>query len=172
MYPVDKRHRIDRRIRRLNELGFDVAEMHIRSSPAGDTVAFVPKVVDAGHHQRQLLRLTGLDAEENQARRLLNDLEGWMATQEDYAPGDPAGARPEVLAHRWVREVFRPTVRAVPLAQRRRMDTAQLYHDLLEHRWFLSERAERDVGLEAAVADYLATVVPHMPTVEPPPVEP
>ena len=67
-----------------------------------------------GHHQRQLLRLTGLDTEENQARRLLNDLESWMATQEDYAPGDPLGARPEVLAHRWVRDVFRPTVRAVP----------------------------------------------------------
>ena len=34
-----------------------------------------PKVVDAGHHSRRLLRLTGLDAEENQARRLLNDLD-------------------------------------------------------------------------------------------------
>ena len=100
---MDKRHYIDRRIRRLNDLGFDVAEMQIQRSPDGDTVTFVPKVVDAGHHQRQLLRLTGLDAEENQARSLLNDLETWMATQDDYAPGDPLGARPEVLAHRWVR---------------------------------------------------------------------
>jgi hypothetical protein len=167
VYPADQRHRIDRRIRRLNELGFDVAEMRIRRSPQGDTVTFQPKVVDAGHHQRQLLRLTGLDAEENQARRLLNDLETWMATQDDYAPGDPLGARPEVLAHRWVREVFRPTVRAVPLHLRRRMDSAQLYHDLLEHRWFLSERAQRDVGLEATVADYLATIVPTMPALAP-----
>ena len=82
--------------------------MQIEHSSNGDTVTFVPKVVDAGHHQRQLLRLTGLDTEENQARRLLSDLESWMATQDDYAPGDPLGARPEVLAHRWVREVFRP----------------------------------------------------------------
>jgi hypothetical protein len=165
VYPVDKRHHIDLRIRRLNELGFDVAEMQIQKSPAGDQVTFLPKVVDAGHHQRQLLRLTGLDAEENQARSLLNDLETWMATQDDYAPGDPLGARPEVLAHRWVRDVFRPTVRAVPLEVRRAVDTAQVYHELLEHRWFMSEQAQRDVGLEAAVEDYVRNVLPNAPEV-------
>jgi hypothetical protein len=165
VYPVDKRHHIDLRIRRLNELGFDVAEMQIQKSPAGDQVTFLPKVVDAGHHQRQLLRLTGLDAEENHARSLLNDLETWMATQDDYAPGDPLGARPEVLAHRWVRDVFRPTVRAVPLELRRALDTAQVYHELLEHRWFMSEQAQRDVGLEAAVEDYVRNVLPNAPEV-------
>jgi tRNA A-37 threonylcarbamoyl transferase component Bud32 len=156
VYPVGKRHYIDRRIRRLNDLGFDVAEMQISQGDVGDTVTFVPKVVDAGHHQRQLLRLTGLDTEENQARRLLSDLESWMATQDDYAPGDPLGARPEVLAHRWVREVFRPTVRSVPLEIRGQLDPAQIFHELLEHRWSMSERAQHDVGLDAAAQDYVA----------------
>ncbi|MFD5637716.1 DUF4032 domain-containing protein [Streptomyces sp. NPDC127077] len=183
VYPAGKYHYIDRRIRRLNDLGFDVAEMHIASSSNGDTVTFVPKVVDAGHHQRQLLRLTGLDTEENQARRLLNDLESWMATQDDYAPGSsapgsparggsatgtlpgqraerPPAARPEVLAHRWVRDVFRPTVRAVPPELRGSMDPAELYHELLEHRWFLSERAQHDIGLDAAVKDYVTNILP------------
>ncbi|AVZ76839.1 DUF4032 domain-containing protein [Streptomyces lunaelactis] len=160
VYPAGKYHYIDRRIRRLNDLGFDVAEMQIQHSSSGDTVTFVPKVVDAGHHQRQLLRLTGLDTEENQARRLLNDLESWMATQDDYAPGDPLGARTEVLAHRWVREVFRPTVRAVPQHLRGSMDPAELYHELLEHRWYLSERAQHDIGLDAAVKDFTARILP------------
>jgi hypothetical protein len=163
VYPASKRHYIDRRIRRLNDLGFDVAEMQIERSPEGDAVTFLPKVVDAGHHQRQLLRLTGLDTEENQARSLLNDLESWMTTQDDYAPGDPLGARPEVLAHRWVREIFRPAVRSVPLELRGAMDAAQLYHELLEHRWYLSERAQRDVGLEATVESYTTEVLPHIP---------
>ncbi|MCX5401432.1 DUF4032 domain-containing protein [Streptomyces sp. NBC_00102] len=164
VYPAGKYHYIERRVRRLNDMGFDVAEMQIVNSPDGDTVTFVPKVVDAGHHQRQLLRLTGLDTEENQARRLLNDLESWMATQDDYAPGDPLGARTEVLAHRWVRDQFRPTVRAVPLDLRGSMDPAELYHELLEHRWFLSERAQHDIGLTAAVADYTATRLPRAET--------
>ncbi|MET8183238.1 DUF4032 domain-containing protein [Streptomyces sp. NPDC005336] len=163
VYPVARRHSIDARVRRLNDLGFDVAEMQIERSPDGDTVTFVPKVVDAGHHQRQLLRLTGLDAEENQARSLLNDLETWMATQDDYAPGDPLGARPEVLAHRWVRDVFRPTVRGVPRELRGATDTAQIYHELLEHRWLLSERAGHDMGLEATVEDYIRTVLGNRP---------
>ena len=159
VYPVAKRRYIDRRVRRLNDLGFDVAEMQIERSPDGDTVTFLPKVVDAGHHQRQLLRLTGLDAEENQARSLLNDLEAWMATQDDYAPGDPLGARPEVLAHRWVRDKFRPTVRAVPLELRGSADTAQIYYEVLEHRWRLAERCQGDVGLQAAAEDYTRNVL-------------
>ncbi|WP_432196351.1 DUF4032 domain-containing protein [Streptomyces sp. bgisy027] len=173
VYPAGKYHYIERRIRRLNELGFDVAEMQIEHATHGDTVTFVPKVVDAGHHQRQLLRLTGLDTEENQARRLLNDLESWMATQDDYAPGDPPassqlrsnrgdphGARPEVLAHRWVRDVFRPTVRAVPPDLRGSMDPAEIYHELLEHRWYLSEHAQHDIGLDTAVEDYISNILP------------
>ncbi|MZD03873.1 DUF4032 domain-containing protein [Streptomyces sp. SID5785] len=151
VYPPGKHHYMERRIRRLNDLGFDVAEMQISRSPQGDTVTFVPKVVDAGHHQRQLLRLTGMDAEENQARRLLGDLESWMATQDDAQ-----GARPEVLAHRWVRDVFRPTVRAVRDRLPSPVDPAELYHELLEHRWYLSERAQHDIGLEAVVEDYVA----------------
>ncbi len=63
VYPAGKYHYIERRIRRLNDLGFDVAEMQIEHASNGDTVTFVPKVVDADHHQRQLLHLTGLDAE-------------------------------------------------------------------------------------------------------------
>ncbi|MEU8754653.1 DUF4032 domain-containing protein [Streptomyces chartreusis] len=173
VYPAGKYHYIERRIRRLNDLGFDVAEMQIEHATHGDTVTFVPKVVDAGHHQRQLLRLTGLDTEENQARRLLNDLESWMATQDDYAPGDPPpssqlrssrgdphGARPEVLAHRWVRDVFRPTVRAVPPDLRGTMDPAEIYHELLEHRWYLSEQAQHDIGLDTAVEDYISSILP------------
>lgn len=167
VYPAGERHRIDGRIRRLNELGFDVAEMQIQHSPRGDRVTILPKAVDAGHHQRQLFRLTGLDTQENQARSLLNDLETFLATQEDYRPGDPLSASREVVAHRWLREVFRPTVRAVPRELRGRMDIAQLYHEVLEHRWYMSERVQRDVGLAAATEDYVRTVLVHMPAPEP-----
>ena len=68
-----------RRIRRLNELGFDVDELAITTDIGGTSIQIQPKVVDAGHHSRRLLRLTGLDVEENQARRLLNDLDAFRA---------------------------------------------------------------------------------------------
>jgi hypothetical protein len=52
--------------RRLNELGFDVEEYAIKTTQNGPPIQLQPKVVDAGHHMRRLLRLTGIDAQENQ----------------------------------------------------------------------------------------------------------
>ncbi|MDN6812566.1 MAG: DUF4032 domain-containing protein, partial [Acidipropionibacterium jensenii] len=48
---------VESRVRRLNALGFDVAELDIETSPDGSTLRIQPKVVDAGHHQRRLMRL-------------------------------------------------------------------------------------------------------------------
>ena len=73
-----------------------------------------PKVVDAGHHTRRLMRLTGLDAEENQARQLLNDLDAYRA-ESDLTDEQQA-------AHRWLTEVFEPVVRAVPAELRGKLE--------------------------------------------------
>ena len=72
---VGETWRITERVERLNALGFDIDEMSMVTTADGTAVRIQPKVVDAGHHQRRLIRLTGLDVEENQARRLLNDLD-------------------------------------------------------------------------------------------------
>ncbi|MEV6859944.1 DUF4032 domain-containing protein [Streptosporangium subroseum] len=146
-------HMIDQRIRRLNSLGFDVAEMMVRRKAGTGRLIVRPKVVDAGHHQRRLLRLTGLDVEENQARRLLNDLDSFRVSyglrHEDEA----------IVAHRWLAEVFQPTVQAVPQEMRGKLEPAQLFHEVLDHRWFMSERAGNDVGLPAAVDSYVKNVL-------------
>ena len=101
-------HRIESRVRRLNALGFDVAELDITTDFAGSTIRIQPKVVDAGHHSRRLIRLTGLDTEENQARRLLNDLDYYRART------DQQGADEAIVAHQWLTERFEPVVTSVP----------------------------------------------------------
>lgn len=152
---LDERHRIAARVRRLNDLGFDVEELQMDAT--GTSVRIQPKVVDAGHHSRRLLRLTGLDVEENQARRLLNDLDAYRAGtgQEDEDE--------EIVAHQWLAEVFRPVVGAVPPNLRGKLEPAEVFHEVLEHRWFLSERAGRDVGIQAAVKDYVRSVLVNKP---------
>ncbi|MET8048299.1 MULTISPECIES: DUF4032 domain-containing protein [unclassified Streptosporangium] len=150
-------HMIDQRIRRLNSLGFDVAEMMVRRKAGTGRLIVRPKVVDAGHHQRRLLRLTGLDVEENQARRLLNDLDCFRVSyglrHEDEA----------IVAHRWLAEVFQPTVEAVPQNLRGKLEPAQFFHEVLDHRWFLSEEAGNDVGLPAAVNSYVKNILVFKP---------
>ncbi|GAA3156373.1 DUF4032 domain-containing protein [Planomonospora alba] len=150
-------HKIDQRIRRLNRLGFDVAEMMVRRKAGTGRLIVRPKVVDAGHHQRRLLRLTGLDVEENQARRLLNDLDSFRV---EY------GLRHEdeaIVAHRWLVEVFHPTIDAVPEELRRKLEPAQIFHEVLDHRWYLSEETGADVGLRAAVESYVKNVLVFKP---------
>ena len=151
------RWRVDARIRRLNELGFDVGELNISTDVSGTSIEIQPKVVDAGHHSRRLLRLTGLDAGENQARRLLNDLDSYRAEEDRQADDE------ELIAHEWVRECFEPVIRAVPRDLRGKLEPAELFHEVLEHSWYRSEKAGHDIGLRAAVRSYIAGVLPSKP---------
>ncbi|MGO1339674.1 MAG: DUF4032 domain-containing protein, partial [Cellulosimicrobium funkei] len=116
-----------------------------------------PKVVDAGHHSRRLLRLTGLDVQENQARRLLNDLDSFRAAAERQNDDE------EFVAHDWLSGVFEPTIQAVPRNLRRKLEPAQLFHEILDHRWFISERAGRDVPMAEATQSYVENVLRHRP---------
>jgi hypothetical protein len=149
----DARHDIERRIRRLNELGFDVAEVAMSTVDGGIRVR--PKVVDAGYHTRRLLRLTGLDAEENQARQLLNDLDTYQA-ESDLRDEQQA-------AHRWLTEVFEPVVRAVPANLRNKLEPQEIFTQIIQHKWLLSEQAGRDVGMAPAVQSYLNDVLVNKP---------
>jgi len=149
------RWRVAARIERLNDLGFDVDELSISTDLDGTRVSIQPKVVDAGHHSRRLLRLTGLDAQENQARRLLNDLDGYGAATDQQNEDE------EIVAHEWVSQIFEPVVRAVPRDLRRKLEPAEVFHEVLEHRWFMSEQQRRDVPLLEAVGAYVAGVLVH-----------
>jgi len=156
-FHTSEMHRLDSRIRRLNELGFDVAEIDIITDWDGSRVRIQPKVVDAGHHTRRLLRLTGLDVEENQARRLLNDLDSYAAATEQQ------GEDEEIVAHKWLTEIFEPVVRTVPPALRGKLEPAEIFHEVLEHRWFLSERAGTEVETTEAARSYVDTVLHSKP---------
>jgi hypothetical protein len=57
-------------------------------------------------------------------------------------------------------EIFEPTVAAIP---DKRRAAAELFHEVLEHRWFMSEREGRDVDLSQAVAAYIDEVLPSAP---------
>ncbi|MFM6974291.1 MAG: DUF4032 domain-containing protein, partial [Agromyces sp.] len=153
-FAAEERWRITERVQRLNDLGFDIAELTVRSNESGTSVRIQPKVVDAGHHQRRLLRLTGLDAEENQARRLLNDLDRYHA---EHAPA----LSDERAAADWMSRVFEPVVRSVPPEYRGKLEPAEIFHQVMEHRWFLAQKQSREIPLAEALSSYISTVLAH-----------
>ena len=156
-FEASKLFKVDERIRRLNDLGFDVDELAMTTDIDGTTVQIQPKVVDAGHHSRRLLRLTGLDVEDNQARRLLNDLDSFQAATDRQNDDE------EQVAHDWLTACYEPVVRAIPTHLRGKLEPAEIFHEVLENRWYLSEAADRDVSLGDATADYVQRILPAKP---------
>jgi hypothetical protein len=152
--------RIEQRVRRLHDLGFDVGEMEITADEEGRQIRFVPRVVDSDYHQDRLYALTGLWAGQNQARRLLDDIRGFGAELQERS-----GRRPpeNITAVRWLDQRFEPIIGAVPPSMLGKLQAAELYHQLLEHRWFLSERDQRDVSLDEALESYIPDVLAGAP---------
>lgn len=160
VFSAEERYRIDERLRRLNELGFDVEEIDLIRDGEGYRLRLEPHVVEPGHHRRRLLMLTGLHAQENQARRMLNDLAGFRA----HLERTERRALPEtVCAYRWLSEVFEPTVALVPEELHGKLEAAEIFHQVLDHRWYLSEAGGRDVGTMEAARSYVEHVLRHVP---------
>ncbi len=156
VFAPDESRKLEERLERLNALGFDVEEVELVSDGSEVRLKLQSKVVEPGHHRRRLLRLTGLDAQENQARRLLNDLTAYRTKLNRSAKTPISDA---AAAGRWLSEVFEPAIASVPAELRGKRAAAEIFHELLEHRWFLSERAGRDVGMDKAAESYVEQVL-------------
>jgi len=101
--------------------------------------------------------------QENQARRLLNDLDhfrAWHGGLEGRPIPEPEAAR------RWLEEVYKPALAAIPPEQAAKLDPAEIFHQLLEHRWYLSERVGRDLPLAEVVPSYVGEVLSKLPAPE------
>ena len=187
-FQSSERWRVDARIRRLNDLGFEVGELSMTTDIGGTTISIQPKVVDDAQHldptSAELIRrlipgtelvviggdpeqsifrfrgatpefLTGLDVEEMQARRMVNDIESYRAiTGKSNVPL-------EIVAHEWIMNVYEPTIQAVPYEFRTKLQPAQLFHEILEHRWYMSEQQGRDVPMSEVVDSYVTNVLAH-----------
>jgi Domain of unknown function (DUF4032)/Phosphotransferase enzyme family len=160
MRPDEQRYRIAERLRRLNDLGFDADEVTLTAAPEGTRLRVRTRVAESGHHSRELFRATGIGADEQQARRLLNDIASFRGYLEQKK-GRPVS--PAVAAHRWLEEVYDPVVTAIPDRLRGKLPPPEIFHEILEHRWYLSEEAGRDVGTTTAAESYFATVLPAIP---------
>lgn len=152
------RHAVERAMRQLHDLGFAVEEVSVQLEEEGKSTGklyFQPKLVAAGYHKNRLRELMGLDTEELQAKRLLASFDRYRGREKSPKPPVAESAR------RWLDEVFNPTVALIPNELLGRIEVAQFFHEALEHRWYLSEKAGHDVGLEFAAQSYVNEILPH-----------
>ncbi len=169
-YEPGETFKIEQRLERLHELGFDVEEMDIVDGADGGRFRFVPRVVEHGFHSTRLKNLTGLEASENQARRLLADIRSFGAELADEraslttATGMPLRPLAEnVVAVRWLDDRFERLMLKIPAQLFDKLEAAEIYHQLLEHRWFLSEDGRDHITLDAALDSYIIDVLATAP---------
>ena len=152
--PTDRRA-VERAMRQLHDLGFAVEEVSIAIDGDNKVLKFQPKLVAAGYHTNRLRELMGLETEELQAKRILASFDRYRARESNLSTNE------NEVAFKWLNEIFNPIVNSVPTEHVGRVEPAQLFHEVLEHRWYLSEAAGHDVGLDLACKTYISEVLPY-----------
>ena len=152
--PTDRRA-VERAMRQLHDLGFAVEEVSIAIDGDNKVLKFQPKLVAAGYHTNRLRELMGLETEELQAKRILASFDRYRARESNLSTNE------NEVAFKWLNEIFNPIVNSVPAEHVGRVEPAQLFHEVLEHRWYLSEAAGHDVGLDLACKTYISEVLPY-----------
>jgi Domain of unknown function (DUF4032)/Lipopolysaccharide kinase (Kdo/WaaP) family len=149
----DEHYRIQERVRALNALGYSVKHIALVNTDNGNQLRIRPAVTDRNFHRNQLFSLTGLTAEEMQARKMMNEILEIKAT---LSQTNNRSTPISVAAHHWLENYYKPTIAQLHThLGKTTLDPAELYCQVLEHKWFLSERAHHDVGHQIATEDYI-----------------
>lgn len=159
-------------IAKIQSLGFDIGETEISHEmrPVFDDsgqptnehvdiyrVSIEPAVFSTGFHRRKLKQLTGLDVQDRQAQRLLGEMEVYRALHFD------GSVSLEDVALDWLVNRYEPVIALTPPALRAKLEPAQVFHEILDHRWFISENEHRYVRLDEAAESYFRTILPARP---------
>ena len=144
--------RIQERIRKINSLGYSVDNISLVETDIGNQLRYSVAVAERNFHRNQLYNLTGIEAEERQARYLLNEIQEIRAI---LSHSNNRSTPTSVAAHYWLENLYHPTNAQLQAILKSPVPTAELYCQILEHKWFLSEKAQRDVGHRIATEDYI-----------------
>ena len=147
------RHAVERAMRELHDLGFAVEEVQVSLDNEAHMLSFQPRLVAAGYHTAKLKNRFGLEAQELQAKRILASFDRWYARQSIKTSKDE-------MAKEWLDSVFFKILDLIPNELQGRVEKAQMFHEILENRWYMTEKAGFDVGLEAAAKAYINEILP------------
>ena len=156
IHPNEK-FRIHERIQAINSLGFSISEVIVEPLENGDKISFEVVVTDRNFHRDQLLGLTGIEAEEMQARLMMNEIQEIKA---NLSQANNRSTPVSLAAYNWLHEFYQPAINQLQPLISHSGDSAELYCQILEHKWYLSEAAQHDVGHRAAVEDFLQNISP------------
>ncbi len=144
--------RIQERVRALNKLGFSVGDIELEREGEGNQLRLRVVVTDRNFHRDQLNKLTSVEAEELQAQFMMNEIQELRATRSQQISQHISLNE---AAEHWLEHVYQPVTERLDALIDQHTTLTELYCQLLEHKWYLSEQASHDVGHYAAVDDFV-----------------
>ena len=123
----------------------------------------------ARHHHRHRRHVDPDPAQGRRRRAPLPPAAAAHRSRRAREPGPPAAQRPRRLhgrdrtagrgrgdrRPRLGPPIYEPVTRRVPRELVAKLEPAELFHEVLEHRWYMAERAQHDIPIEAAIDDYV-----------------
>lgn len=157
-FTQNERYRVEERVRAINNLGFSVKDIELKKEEHGNTLKLRVFVSDRNFHRNQLMEITGLQAEERQAQQILNEINELKA---HLSHSNATTITLENAAEYWKENIYLPVAEKLQSVMNLKpqagikFDLIELYCQVLEHKWYLSERAKHDVGHQAATEDFI-----------------
>ena len=148
----EEQYLIQDRIRALNTLGFSVGGINLIEKEKGQLISIKVIVTDRNYYRNELYSFTGIDSQEMQARRIMNEI---YEIRAKLSSENNRSVPLNVAAYHWMENYYHPTIDQLTLANGLGEDPTESYCQILEHKWFLSERAKHDVGHIIATEDYI-----------------
>lgn len=151
----DEGFRVREQIARINELGFCVGDVSLEPTDGGDRVSLTVGVGGRTFHVQRLQQLTGIEAAENQARLILNDLNTVIAQSEEGIPQIAAVSE-------WQLGSFIPAIGWIT-DNWSGSDSLQGYCDFLLYRRSLASKRGHDVMNDEALNSWAQSGFPGFP---------
>jgi tRNA A-37 threonylcarbamoyl transferase component Bud32 len=151
-FSVHEKFKIKQRIEEINELGFTIKEYFLKPIENEDENILVMQtiVTEKSYYKNELKNLTFIKAEENQAKIILNNILEYKADLESKIK---KVIPLQVVAHQWLDLIYKHTLNQLNIDESN-SNAPQIFCQVLEHKWFLSERKNQDIGLMNAIFEY------------------
>lgn len=140
----DQGYKARQRVARLNDLGFSVGGVELEPTERGDRVKLSVEVGGRMFHSQRLRELTGINASENQAQYILNDVTTYIPLSESTGLGK------SVAAIKWRLATFEPCVSWID-KNWPGSDPVQGFCDFLQFRRGMAVERGRDVPNDEAL---------------------
>jgi hypothetical protein len=153
----DEGYKARQRVARLNELGFSVGSMELEPTEGGGRVKLRVEVGDRRFHSDRLRELTGINAGENQAQYILNDVNTYIPAT------DTSGLGKSLAAIKWRLGSFEPCIAWID-QNWHGSDPVQGFCDFLQFRRGMAASRGSDVANDEALTAWAGSGFPGFPT--------